>query len=419
MIGQFVHSTAARVLAFTGIFWLISFFVCKQLLWRDPHSAFFEEEKVYDLGYSLGRAEESQHFIDSFSNGTGRRQPVQDPLICAAFTTFQREGKQYVQEAIGSVLVGLSKEERETIDLRLLFTHVEPAKHPDWNQTWLEVVDEWSGYNVSKEGLQFIQGLEESRNFYAKGVYDYVYVLNHCLHNSTAPYIAIFEDDIIAAEGWLFKTLKALSQLRRQSKSWLYLRLFYTETSLGWDDSIDFWYRNMYLTFAMLISSTAAILLLIRKCDHRIRHKLDLLTIAAISLVSVPAFTALFFMIGKYNIMPLQGAELMNKWGCCTQALVFPRHQVESLINFLQERGSGQTDALIEEYADRARLQRYALAPQVVQHVGLISSRDNLQINTRSTWAFWFEAQDPGKLRREHAAMDWEGIVTGLRSAPK
>lgn len=170
MIGQLVHSTAARVLAFTGIFWLISFFVCKQLLWRDPHSAFFKEEKVYDLGYSLGRAEESQHFIDSFSNGTGRRQPVQDPLICAAFTTFQREGKQYVQEAIGSVLVGLSKEERETIDLRLLFTHVEPAKHPDWNQTWLEVVDEWSGYNVSKEGLQFIQGLEESRNFYAKGV---------------------------------------------------------------------------------------------------------------------------------------------------------------------------------------------------------------------------------------------------------
>lgn len=70
--------------------------------------------------------------------------------------------------------------------------------------------------------------------------------------------------------------------------------------------------------------------------------------------------------------------------------------------NFLRERGHGQTDSMIEEYAEQAHLTRYALAPQQLQHVGLKSSRDNTEINTQSTWAFWFEENDPTVLRREH-----------------
>jgi hypothetical protein len=57
---------------------------------------------------------------------------------------------------------------------------------------------------------------------------------------------------------------------------------------------------------------------------------------------------------------------------------------------------------MIEEYADGNRLERYTLSPQVVQHIGLVSSRDNLEINTKSTWAFWFEASNAAQLRAEH-----------------
>ena len=92
----------------------------------------------------------------------------------------------------------------------------------------------------------------------------------------------------------------------------------------------------------------------------------------------------------------------MDKYGCCTQALVFPRAQVPDLVANLTRRKSGQTDTMIEEYADESRLGRYALAPQVVQHVGLVSSRDNSEINTKSTWAFWFEASDAKQLQIEH-----------------
>jgi hypothetical protein len=66
------------------------------------------------------------------------------------------------------------------------------------------------------------------------------------------------------------------------------------------------------------------------------------------------------------------------------------------------ERKIGQTDSIIEEYADHTGLTRLAFAPQQMQHVGLRSSRENLEINTQSTWAFWFEENDAEKLKIEH-----------------
>ncbi|KAI7576250.1 hypothetical protein KC316_g10772 [Hortaea werneckii] len=121
-------------------------------------------------------------------------------------------------------------------------------------------------------------------------------------------------------------------------------------------------------------------------------------------------FIALTFMIGKYNLMPLNGLERMDRYGCCTQALIYSRASATQVVDMLQERGSGQTDSLIEEYGTKNGLAKYALAPQVVQHVGIVSSRDNLEANTRSTWAFWFETQDAEKLKKEHMDLAKAGI---------
>ena len=232
---------------------------------------------------------------------------------------------------------------------------------------------------------------------------DYVYVLEKCLNETDAPYVAIFEDDVIFADGWLVKTLNALGDAQlRASSSWIYLRLFYTETSLGWQASEDFWYGHQVLTFSLSMGGVLLLLLLGKWYLRPLDRRLDLFTIAILVCITAPAFTALVFMMGKYNLNPLRGVERMDKYGCCTQALVFPRSQTEGLLNYLKQRGDGQTDSLIEEYADSESLERYALAPQVVQHVGLISSRNNLEINAKSTWAFWFETQDPLELREEH-----------------
>lgn len=77
-------------------------------------------------------------------------------------------------------------------------------------------------------------------------------------------------------------------------------------------------------------------------------------------------------------------------------------------MSYLEERGHGQTDQMIEDYADGNGLQRLAMGKQQAQHVGLQSSRDNTFVNSQSTWAFWFETYDAGRLRREHKALAGE-----------
>lgn len=168
------NSTPGRTLAATLVAWLLLFGLCKQLLWRDPHSGFFSEEGVYDLGYSTVRQREAHTYIeeaevnDAASAPTGPQKPP--PVVCAALTTFKRDPTNYLNETVGSMLIGLTSEERSALDVRVLFTHVNPTIHVDWNKSWLRILDHWSGYNVSAQELDQIREWEDAPNYYAKGV---------------------------------------------------------------------------------------------------------------------------------------------------------------------------------------------------------------------------------------------------------
>ena len=215
------------------------------------------------------------------------------------------------------------------------------------------------------------------------------------------------------------KAVKAIATINKTAKinNWIYLRLFYTETSLGWSSS-DFAYRNMPIIFILAILLALAIMSTIRR-SKLVSHYLDNCTIAVICLVCVPGIIALIYMTGKYTLMPLRGVVEMNSNGCCTQGLVFPQSQVDGLLAYLQKREHGQTDSMIEEYAEQSRLTRYALAPQQLQHVGLQSSRDNDEITTKSTWAFWFEENNPALLRKEHEELLRDKDVVAMLDGPR
>lgn len=206
------------------------------------------------------------------------------------------------------------------------------------------------------------------------------------------------------------KTRGALRDIKEQGqsgkrpwKNWLYLRLFYTETSLQWRKEDDFWYANLWLTFALAASAGFILLVGVRLFAPSTRKFLDNYAVGTVCIITIPAFIVLVFMIGKSSLLfQHRGPFELNKYGCCTQALVFPREQVPDMVHYLRERREGQTDSLLEDYADATGKQRLALWPQIVQHVGLVSSRDNNELNGQSTWAFWFEKNDADKLKKEH-----------------
>jgi hypothetical protein len=124
-----------RVLLFTTIIWLLTFAYCKKHFWRDPHSAFFDSSTVYKQGYSSVRGQEALDFLESSSSST--RTISSDPVICAAVVTVRRDNVQYLNTTIGTMLAGLSQEERSAVHARLLFADTDPQVHPDYGRQWL------------------------------------------------------------------------------------------------------------------------------------------------------------------------------------------------------------------------------------------------------------------------------------------
>lgn len=98
----------------------------------------------------------------------------------------------------------------------------------------------------------------------------------------------------------------------------------------------------------------------------------------------------------------------MPKYGCCSQGLLFSRQSVLELIERLHTKGAGQIDSMIEHWADKQDLVRWAVTPSLLQHIGRKSSRGDdfgTQFKysmsvAQKIWNFGFEKNDPAELKR-------------------
>lgn len=134
---------------------------------------------------------------------------------------------------IGSLLHGLTPQERTDLHLSVLVAETNRNAHPSWHQQWIHrAVDDMYTYNVSVPEQAHIKYLQQTGRYAEKGVFDYTYALGHCYDTKT-PYISVFEDDILLAHGWLVRTLLGLRDISKDSP-WLFMRLFNQERSTGW-----------------------------------------------------------------------------------------------------------------------------------------------------------------------------------------
>ena len=82
----------------------------------------------------------------------------------------QAESVQYLNETVGSLLVGLTAEERSTLNVQILFVDLKPHAHPDWDHKWLNLVDDWSGYDISENPLGFMSEWKAGKKVWAKSI---------------------------------------------------------------------------------------------------------------------------------------------------------------------------------------------------------------------------------------------------------
>lgn len=113
-----------------------------------------------------------------------------------------------------------------------------------------------------------------------------------------------------------------------------------------------------------------------------------------------------------------EGVHQMPKFGCCSQALVFPRSRIPDLVELYESRHIGYVDMITEEFANANNEIRWAVTPSVVQHVGRKSSKGAADgdstvaafkpkskgelTEVEKLWNFGFELNDAGALRAEH-----------------
>ncbi|KAL1954724.1 hypothetical protein VTO42DRAFT_777 [Malbranchea cinnamomea] len=423
------HSCSRSPFVYCLISFLVLYFLliqyCRTHFYRDPTSSFFDSRRAYDQVYSGFRSTQATRFIynidalaDSWKddrtaslNQTDAWTASKNASVCVGIASVAREGVSYIEGAVGSLLMDLGPDERDDIYLILFIPHADPTVHPSYSSRWLfAMADKVLLYN--EEDLGFVKELENHDKLgKTKALFDYVYLLKACEAVGT-PYVLMLEDDVVALDGWHHRTKHALDAAEQQTRQlgasgYLYLRLFYTHKFLGWNKEE----LPTYLFYSLLtVLSVGTLLLLARRYApasplHRL---LSNEIILFLTFVGTPLCIILFFSAGRASMLPIPpGVHSMPRFGCCSQALVFPHSRVADVISWYESKQQGFADSLLEEYANSRDELRWALTPSVFQHVGVVSSKYDDQTGTKrraakSIWNFEFEDNDPMALQREH-----------------
>lgn len=154
-----------------------------------------------------------------------------------------------------------------------------------------------------------------------------------------------------------------------------------------------------YLTWSVIFEiALALMLLLLRSNSIAIVKVLTARAVCFLLTICAPACVALDFAAGRLTVQPYrQGIHRMKAYGRCSQALLFPWHQIAPMLAYFRERVEN-ADTLVEQYPNEYNSVRLALSPSVFQYVGSRSSKwsdekaakeavdENGQMSTERIW---------------------------------
>lgn len=387
-----IFSTRIITYIFLAIY-IVSFLYCRNISYRDPTSFFFDPSRAYERHYSTNRIKETDAFLARASEMTTPvRQDDEVPTICLGIVTVRRRGDQYVSWTVASLLEGLGEIERKAIFLDLLIANSDPTDHPIYSEPWIKTLpDRVQTYSENDTDFKKIEEWEANGWYRNKTIYDYTRLMKTCFDTGAA-YIAMIEDDVLAKKGWLPVTLQALATVEELSGglSWVYLRLFFADKLLGWN--FEEW--PIYLAWSSISwVLVTGVMLTTKKCLKRAFKKVGTGSMWIISYGFIPAIICLFFMAGRQTVWPISpGVHIMNRYGCCSQGLVFPRSIIPQLLGKTDLTTDWLVDMMIEKIADNQGWSRWAVVPALLQHIGATSSKGyGFDTSAKSLWNFQFE----------------------------
>ncbi|PTB62325.1 glycosyltransferase [Trichoderma citrinoviride] len=408
------HATDLRVVNFVlFLIWLIAIRYCQVTTYYDPSSYFFRSDAAYEPFYSAIREQEADDYLDSRHSHhnrltKGARANIRQaaPSYCIGIPTLQRERAQFFPRTAASLVDTLTPEQRELIHIIVLLSDTDATENSAFGQDWLHAIadtvivhEDTPEDLVSENGYQTIPRHFEVAARDERVRRDYAVLSETCRLNE-ADYFILVEDDVIAARDW-FERLQAATPVVNERavakrQDWLYIRLFYTETYMGWNsEEWGTYSRNIALIYMAVLGVMLAVRHLHQKTSASLKErtsKHSKLLMANILMIWVPLFIALGFMAGRLTVSPLPTGVLeMPRYGCCSQGLVIPnRHLTLLKDRFLDSPFDLPADSTIEKTADDLDLGKWAVVPSVLQHIGARGSSAKGGA-IKSTWNFSFE----------------------------
>ncbi|KAI9725188.1 MAG: hypothetical protein M1828_003369 [Chrysothrix sp. TS-e1954] len=437
IVQRVVTTPALRALLAFSIVFLALYQYGRTHFYRDPGSIFFSPSYGYERKYSVQREAEAHDFLAEVeADEKATTKQASDPLVCASFVTVGREGvtTPYIYQAISSALANMTSSEREQLHLAVLFADADPHSNSEMNSTLLKsLVDTvYSTADVAPSDLQLhIAQLALQHETDEKGTLDYTVALQYCLEKTNAPWLAVFEDDILFADGWLARTVHGLRTVERtvhethtpevsqkppgETRGWLLLRLFNQERSTGWVSRAVGGNHELPISLGIAAGALPLLILLRRKGHYTLRTHLDNPTLALIIILFIPVLVVLFFQAGKASMLPPTPGVRPEDFGCCSQALVFNRAEASGLIDYLRAQGRGRCDLMTTMYARETGIKRWSQYPMMVQHVGSHSATGTSEIEAQAVWSMAFEDLQAESVASEHRTFVEEEYVTEMR----
>jgi hypothetical protein len=186
---------------------------------------------------------------------------------------------------------------------------------------------------------------------------------------------------------------------------------------LGWN--LEEWLCYLGSSILTVVSELALIVTL-RWRFVAIRKSISLLNVILFCGVCTPAMIGLFFAAERGCMLPKQpGVGLMQKYGCCSQGLVFPQQKVVERLLPLYEHTDDSlaaVDTFLEDYANANNELRWAVTPVLIQHAGGRSPHGAGgylydRLTDGMPFDYNFEMNDPMQLTHEHQA--WINELNG------
>lgn len=403
--------SVARINAVFCFLWILLFVFSSFFSYDDPSSIFFNAERAYRQRFSSVRVAEAEAYIQ---NPPARLVPIEpvDKLLCIGIPSVNRTTESFLSSTIATLSDTLTPEERASIRIVVLLADKSPSEHFAYGQQWLEpLVDEVllygdppAGSSVYrripfdlKEGNTRGDGRVENMRL------DHSALVEAC-REQEYPYFALVEDDIVTTRDWFPRFKKGLAYVERKTeetkKEWIYLRLFYSEILMGWNN--EEWLA--YSKVICLVYTAVLLVFLVGRKHVRIGVSTSVSPHAQRYLAALvfglwlPALIALYFLSGRLSVnrlnpfkwSELHGAREMPHYGCCAQGLVLPQRHLADFQALLRDPPYDfPGDMILEDYAEARGWVKWALEPSVFQHVGFKESSDGTR--RAEVWNFGFE----------------------------